>query len=310
MLCCNIPVDKVTGGPRLSIGLIVFNGENFLAEALDSLLAQTYTDFELVLSDNGSDDATESICRHYAARDGRIRYYRSDINRGATWNHNRVVELARGELFKLAAHDDAYEPNFLDQCIVALDRRAEAVLAYTRTLMMMHGDRNSLQLYRDRVATCSPSAVIRFRDLLHTHIPNFRLFGVMRMAALRRAGPFGAYNASDNVVTLRLALQGPFVEVPEPLFLYRWHDAQASQMLHEPGSFTCWWDPSRDGARIFPHWRLLAEYLRAVLGLPLGARDRLRCLLEIGRWAARRLGRFAGELAGRVSTPTAVAREK
>ena len=295
--------------PRLSIGLIVFNGENYLAEALDSLLAQTYTDFELILSDNGSDDATEAICRHYAARDGRIRYYRSDINRGATWNHNRVVELARGELFKLAAHDDEYLPTFLDRCIAGLDQSAEAVLAYTRTLMMMHGDRNTLQPYRDRVATSSRSPVIRFRDLLHTHIPNFRLFGVIRTAALRRAGPFGAYNASDNVVTLRLALQGPFVEVPEPLFLYRWHDAQASQMLHEPGRFTRWWDPSRTGARIFPHWRLLAEYSRAVLGLPLRARDRLRCLREIGRWAARRGGRLAGELVGRASTPTAVAKK-
>ena len=95
--------DKV---PRVSIGLPVYNGENYMAAAIDSLLAQTFTDFELIISDNASTDATEQICRDYAHRDGRIRYYREEVNRGAAWNFTHTFELARGEYFKWHAHDD------------------------------------------------------------------------------------------------------------------------------------------------------------------------------------------------------------
>jgi glycosyltransferase involved in cell wall biosynthesis len=78
------------GRPRVSIGVPVFNGERFLAETLDSLLNQTFSDLEVVISDNASTDQTEEICRAYAAHDARIRYYRNDVNRRAAWNHNRV----------------------------------------------------------------------------------------------------------------------------------------------------------------------------------------------------------------------------
>src|SRR5215217_3975058 len=96
MVCLNIisePCD-LAQSPRLSIGLPVYDGAMFLAEALDSLLAQTFTDFELIISDNASTDATQSICEQYAAHDCRIRYLRQDINRGLAWNLNHVFELS------------------------------------------------------------------------------------------------------------------------------------------------------------------------------------------------------------------------
>ena len=98
------------GYPRVSVGIPVFNGERFLAETIESILAQTFKDFEIVISDNASTDRTEEICRSYAARDPRIRYNRNDTNRGAAWNHNRVFELARGEYFKWQSHDDFCAP--------------------------------------------------------------------------------------------------------------------------------------------------------------------------------------------------------
>src|SRR3974377_1117825 len=99
--------------PKVSIGLPVYNGENYLRLAIDSILTQDYTDFELIISDNASADATQEICREYTARDCRIRYYRNKINIGASGNYNRVFELARGGLFKWAAHDDVHLPAFL-----------------------------------------------------------------------------------------------------------------------------------------------------------------------------------------------------
>ena len=93
--------------PRVSIGLPVYNGERFLPQALDSILAQTFEDFELIISDNASTDTTEEICRTYATQDQRIHYHRHEQNRGAAWNFNYIVPLARGEYFKWAADDDS-----------------------------------------------------------------------------------------------------------------------------------------------------------------------------------------------------------
>ena len=94
------------GVPLVSVGLPVYNGERYLREAVDSVLGQTYVNLELVISDNASTDATEAICREYAARDPRVRYHRAERNRGAVWNFNRAFELARGEFFMWQAFDD------------------------------------------------------------------------------------------------------------------------------------------------------------------------------------------------------------
>ena len=76
--------------PRVSIGMPVYNGENYLAQALDSLLAQTFTDFEIVICGNASTDGTEALCREYAERDARIVYRRNESNVGAAANFNKV----------------------------------------------------------------------------------------------------------------------------------------------------------------------------------------------------------------------------
>ena len=83
----------VRNNPRVSIGMPVYNGAKFIEAALDSLLAQTFEGFELIISDNASTDRTEVICRSYAARDNRIRYYRQEKNQGAIWNFNHVFEV-------------------------------------------------------------------------------------------------------------------------------------------------------------------------------------------------------------------------
>jgi len=119
----------VSVSPPLTIGLPVYNGQNYVSESLDSLLAQTYTDFELIISDNASTDSTEEICRDYAARDSRIRYVRQPVNIGAAPNHNYLVQAAHGRLFKWAAHDDLFAPKLVERCIEALDQ-PEVILAH------------------------------------------------------------------------------------------------------------------------------------------------------------------------------------
>ena len=107
--------------PSVSIGLPVYNGEPFVERAINAVLAQTYSDFELVISDNGSTDRTEEICREFAGRDARVKYVRAERNQGAIWNFNRVFELSQGEYFKWAAADDVFLPTFLEKCAQVLD---------------------------------------------------------------------------------------------------------------------------------------------------------------------------------------------
>ena len=120
--------------PRLSIGLPVYNGENYLAESLDALLGQTYEDFELIISDNASTDGTADICRRYAKQDSRIRYIRQPRNIGCAPNHN-TGRYARGELFKWASDDDLYARDLIERA----SRRSTStrvVLAHRWTAMI------------------------------------------------------------------------------------------------------------------------------------------------------------------------------
>src|ERR1700730_2505125 len=124
--------------PLVSIGFFLYNGDRFLAAAIESILNQTFQDFELIISDNCSTDRSEEICRKFAAQDDRIRYYRADRNMGAGWNLRNVYFKATGKYFKWAAHDDMIQPDFLRQCIDALEADDSLVVAHTYTRVIDH----------------------------------------------------------------------------------------------------------------------------------------------------------------------------
>ncbi|MHC1696703.1 MAG: glycosyltransferase family 2 protein [Geobacteraceae bacterium] len=100
--------------PKVSIGMPVYNGEKYIREALDSLLSQTFTCFELIISDNASTDGTQVICHDYAVQDKRIRYIRQQENLGAAANFKIVLDEAVGEYFMWAACDDIRSPDFIE----------------------------------------------------------------------------------------------------------------------------------------------------------------------------------------------------
>ncbi len=111
-----MPPSTLKAVPPVSLGLPVLNGEEFLAPTLDSILAQTYSDFELVISDNASTDSTQDIVRHYAARDPRIRYFRQAANVGVGNNYTCVARRARSPLFKWLSANDEYALGLLADC--------------------------------------------------------------------------------------------------------------------------------------------------------------------------------------------------
>jgi glycosyltransferase involved in cell wall biosynthesis len=283
--------------PRLSIGLPVFNGQQFLVETLDALLGQTYGEFELIISDNASTDATEAICRAYASRDPRVRYERMLRNLGPAANFNRLVDLARGPCFKWAAHDDLHHPNFIEKCLALLDAEPGCVLAYSRAVTI---DANGKQVKRPwggSPALGSDDAAKRLAELLappRDPIP-LPMFGVIRTEVLKKVDHLGSYPECDRAMVAELALHGAFREVPEALFLQREHPGRVgNQMSRDPWAAAGFWGPAAVQGPLLPHWRLLRRLLRGVRRAPLPARDRRRCYVALQDWLWRhrfRLGR-------------------
>jgi hypothetical protein len=187
---------RMNTAPRLTIGLPVYNSERYVAESIESLLGQSFTDFELIISDNASTDDTPNICERYAKADPRIRYYRQPRNVGLAPNHNFCVEQARGELFKWAAGDDLYHRDLLLRCVEVLDERPEAVLVHSYTAMI---DEDS-QMYQANaypLGTSAPRPSDRFGSMLHDNGGDDD-GGVMRTAVLRRIAPKNSYHHADR----------------------------------------------------------------------------------------------------------------
>src|SRR5262245_12741967 len=134
--------------PRVTIGMPVYNGQAYLAHAIESVLGQSFSDLELIISDNGSTDETRAIAEEYAARDDRVRYLRSDTNRGAAWNYRRAFDVARGEYFRWAPADDWFAPDSVAVCVAALDANSDAVLCYPKT-SLVDANGTLLRVYDD-----------------------------------------------------------------------------------------------------------------------------------------------------------------
>ncbi|MEU6641086.1 glycosyltransferase family 2 protein [Saccharomonospora sp. NPDC046836] len=280
----------MTTAARLSIGLPVYNGEEYLAESLDALLGQSYEDFELIIADNASTDGTEAICRRYLKQDSRIRYLRLPENIGAAPNHNLVFTEARGELFKWASHDDLYGRDLLRRCVEALDERPEMVLAHAWTATVDTTGR-VLEPFDYRMATDSPHAPERFRALLFAPGGD-DFYGVIRSSVLRTVAPHDSYHHADRTIVTDIALRGPFYQVPELLYFRRDHPTRAERANPTKRSRCANLDPRRADPLRHPTARLLGEYVLGFVGVirraPLSSADRRECYRYLAEWLASR----------------------
>src|SRR3954454_25324452 len=198
----------MTTVPRLSLGLPVYNGEEYLAESLDALLGQTYEDYELIISDNASTDATDEICRRYAEKDSRTRYVRQPKNIGATPNHNYVFDVSRTELFKWVSHDDLYARDLLKRCIEALDERPDVILAHCDQAII-DGDGRIVQPLEYTLDTAARHAPDRSRTILFERGGD-DFSGFMRADVLRRLKPLASLPLADRTNSAEMVLHGPF----------------------------------------------------------------------------------------------------
>jgi len=279
----------------VSIGLPVFNGEKFLGRALDSLLGQTMRDFELIITDNASEDATEQICRAYARRDRRIRYMRNPVNVGAPRNFNRAFEVSDSKYFKWATADDFCGPEFLELAFAVLERDAEVVLCYAKTTTVS-ADGAPLGEYEDHLHLTDDSARHRFTRLVTTIGLCHQHQGLMRSAALRKTRRLRDHMGSDLNLLAELTLYGKFHELPQRLFFRRLHEGSSSWARDDMTRQRAFYDPGGAHGIVLHGWRQHAADLDAIRRSEISVGEKMalyRFVAHRMMWDGRRL---AGEL--------------
>ena len=206
--------------PRVSLGLPAYSAGRWVANCLESVLAQTVADFELVISDNCSTDDTWSICQSYADRDARIRLVRQPENIGIAGNHNFTFRQARAPYFCWLSANDIYDPRFLERCLAVLDASADAVLVAPRAsnFVATPGDG---QLHAESFLPDVPDSSRRLYAVMSSTRSTRVFRGVYRRSALDRNAPLQPIFGSDHLLVVQLSTIGRIVQIPGPLYYER-----------------------------------------------------------------------------------------
>lgn len=225
--------------PELSIGLPVYNGELFLKKALDSLLNQTYFNFELIISDNNSTDSTQRICQEYAKNDKRIQYIRQEKNIGAFLNFNFVLTKAQGTYFMWAAVDDYWDNDFIQKNLDVLQQNPNVVCSISKIDTYGFSDddmikydipfvnypkflRSFIKIRRKKLI-CASFAIFgsysqKIRSFLKNPGASSRFYGVYRTVQIKECYIQKQFIGVEFAISLNLLKLGDFFELDEILF--------------------------------------------------------------------------------------------
>jgi len=283
-------MTAVKPSPRLSVGVPVYNGEAYLRLALESILAQSFNAFELIISDNASTDGTERIGREFAARDARVQYHRNPQNVGLAKNYNGLFALARGEYFKWASADDLLLPGYLEKCVAVLDTDPGIVLAYPQTRFV---DSSGKQLdIADpgwNLMSDLPGERLRY-VITSAHWVN-SILGVIRSSALAKTRLLPSYPGGDYCVLGELSIMGKFCEIAEPLYQRRLHPGSSSQHQRDARVIAEYWQGK--GAPVpMSQWSRSFDHFRTLMGSEIGTSAKLSVSLSLLRamwWRRERL---------------------
>jgi glycosyltransferase involved in cell wall biosynthesis len=294
--------------PLVTIGLPTHNGEPFLAQALESLLRQDHADLDIVVADNASTDRTPDILREFMRHDSRIRHERFEDLVSAPQNFNRAFSLGSGPYFMWAADDDLWDPSYVRRCLAALAADPMAVMASTGLRFIDPAGQILDANYGryDNPDLSSRSVVERVRILLRRG-GFYQVYGVAKRDTLERTHLFQDVYGPDVVLTLEIAMLGPIVRIPEPLFFYRRHPDRTEETRTErqggipgvddilPTRMTHLQELLSEAVQrsALPgptKWRLRVEVLRAAYVDDTPMRSRTRREVAIRTRAARRDG--------------------
>jgi glycosyltransferase involved in cell wall biosynthesis len=284
----------MTNDDLVSIGMPVYNGEKYLESSIRANLAQTYDNFELIISDNASQDKTESICRDYAQMDERIRYVRNDANIGAAQNYNKLFDLAEGPFFRWSNADDLVRPQLLERTLEVLKAHPDVVIAYGRT-QLIDADGGALGEYDDNLDIRDDSASRRFHEFYKRVRLTNVIYGLMRASAVARTQIMGdgKLPAGDISFMSAMILQGKFAGIPEVLFERRMHES-AFSANPDPDMELAFWSGGHDSHVTLPHWREEVANIGAIWRAPEPVNEKLKLLSYQSRrfyWRRRFLAR-------------------
>jgi glycosyltransferase involved in cell wall biosynthesis len=270
--------------PLVGLGMPVYNGERFLVQAIESVLAQTYRNFELVICDNASVDGTEEICRRFARADSRVQYHRNPTNIGAYPNFNLTFELTRGKYFKWAAHDDVLAPDYLRACVEAMEARPDAVVCQSQ-LDFIDAKGNKMGVCStDLAETESEVPHVRFAAAALKAHDCYDIMGVFRRDFLQASSLLISFHGADRALIAELALRGPSIHLSSPLQQVRDHQDRYTRSKTKPADRAVWHDAKLKGKMTFPILRLYREYWVMLVRAPVGAWSKLVGAAHLLRW--------------------------
>ena len=285
--------------PKVSIAVPAYNCERYIAQSLESLLAQTFGDFELVISDNASTDGTEAICRRFERQDVRVRYVRRTQNIGGPGNFRHVFSLCSGQYHKWSTADDYWHPSFLQEAVDVLDRETEVVLCYPKT-RKVDPEGATISDYEDSLHLMDALPVVRFRRLYESiGLCNAHL-GLIRRNAMLTTRLIAGHKVSDVDFLGEMALRGKFWLLPEIRFFRRFHPESSSWARGDTEHQLRYYAPLNKVDPGMHAWRRLAFQYAMVWRSPLGVADRLALTAEVGRWARRGRHQLSQEVLGRL----------
>jgi len=286
--------------PKISVGMPVYNGEKYLDQALNSICNQDFDDFELIISDNASTDGTQKICKTYAAKDSRIRYFRNERNIGAAPNYRKVFELSRGEFFKWCAHDDLCHPSLLRRCVESFASAPPSVVLVYPRCELIDEFGNVLGQASDRVETRARRPYRRLGRVIRRVSYAYPIWGLIRKEHLQKSSLTGSVCYWDDVLLAELSLFGEIWEIPEVLSQQRCHPGNSvaicsseqsndvSSDLNKANKKTRralleWTDPSSASRRIWLPVReeRCLEYMKRVYHAPLPRFEKMLCYLTV-----------------------------
>jgi glycosyltransferase involved in cell wall biosynthesis len=284
--------------PRVSVGMPVYNGERFVRQAVESLLNQTFRDFELIISDNGSTDSTRELCATFAAADPRVRYIRHEQNRGAIFNWNFVVEQARGHYFKWASANDLSAPQLIERCVQCLDTEPNVVVAYGHTTYI-DDDGTSLGEYPHDVHVLDARPSVRFERLCRELRANNAVSSALiRLDVLRKTGE-RTFPGGDMGLMAELALYGGYQRLPEVLFYRRMGQASATK-FRSAAELKTFLDPQNKRSHQAITWHMHWDYVGSAMRAPLPLIERLAIFRFIARSAWWYRGQLWSEMIARL----------
>ena len=228
--------DSLPNNHRLSIGLPVYNGEKFLQNRLENILSQTFSDFELIISDNASTDSTAEICKEYASKDNRISYIRQEKNTGPFNNFKFVLDKAQNEYFVFAAVDDLWKPTFLEKNVKVLDSNHNVVGSisrcsrygtYIEDFSILPEDSFFQRLYKKTRAYFrkygSVSATGSYDKRIRSFLKNLsgqNIYAVFRTVQFKNIFPIEHIIAVDAITILKILKFGEIHLVDEDLLCF------------------------------------------------------------------------------------------